>query len=135
MCRSSSSSSSSWELPVFVPAACANAGANQLGVSWTRPENRVRASTRGPRCSQPLPTDSVANFKKQIIIIVIIIIIIIISFRGGSNVHVTRFFFRFVNPGEHNFLLLRRSIQDGEIQSRLAQKRSSRESKREASVS
>ena len=39
-----------------------------------------------------------------------VIIIIIMD----SNMHLTRFFFCFVTPGEHNFLLLRRLIQDGQ---------------------
>ena len=43
--------------------------------------------------------------------------------------------FCLVTPGERIFLLFRRLIQDGEIQSRLAQKRSSRESKSETSLS
>ena len=43
--------------------------------------------------------------------------------------------FCLVTPGERIFLLFRRLLQDGEIQSRLAQKRSSRESKSETSLS
>ena len=34
-----------------------------------RPENRAHASIRGPRCSQSLPTDNVANFFLKKIII------------------------------------------------------------------
>ena len=64
-----------------------------------------------------------------------LVITIIISHLTGFKRARHEVFFCFVTPGEHNFLLFRRLTQDGEILSRLAQKRSSRESKSEASVS
>ena len=63
--------------PVFVPAACANAGASQFGVRWTEtlgadPRTEpcaVSASDRAwvPRHTvfQPLRTDNVARLKKS----------------------------------------------------------------------
>ena len=68
---------------MFVPAACANAGASQFGVSWTE---TVSAGTGTEPCAvsarrasiprhtvfQPSRTDNVARVEKNIIIIIIL---------------------------------------------------------------
>ena len=68
--RSARSAEPSWGLPVFVPAACADAGASQFGVNWTepgrRPKNRAMRSQR-ITTSDVAQTVNVASIKKIIV--------------------------------------------------------------------